>query len=89
MKRDIYNIEEWCDGELKELRDKITSELEYRKNDRLNTLKERVASAVKDLAEFVKDEHLNSTVGWVPDYEGGEVEVDIQDLLDWFAPTYG
>lgn len=88
MKKDIYNIKEWTDTELKELQNKIINELEYRKNSRLETLKERVWDSLRDLAEFVRDEHLSSAVGWVEDGFGGDVKVDIEDLLNWFEPSY-
>jgi len=88
MNRDIYNLAEWSESDLKNVRNKINLELDNRRNARDYEMREKVRTVLLEYADFCDTYGFTNKVGWVEDDDFREVPVYLSQLIDWFAPVY-
>ena len=82
--RDIMNVNEWTDDELKNVRNKIVLELENRVNRREYELRDKIRTALLDYADFLDTNHRDKYIEEVEN-DNTSIPIYIYDIIEWFS----
>ena len=82
--RDIMNVSEWTDDELKNVRNKIVLELENRVNRREYELRDKIRTTLLDYADFLDTNHRDKYIEEVEN-DNTSIPIYIYDIIEWFS----